>query len=527
MLDGQLDYWKQQLAGAPTRLNLLTDRVRPAVQTFRGASRQLELSPELTQGLKALSLREKASLFITLLAAFQVLLFRYTGQEDILVGSPIAGRNRGEVEGLIGFFVNTLALRTDLSGNPTFLEVLRRVREVALEAYDHQDLPFERLVDDLQVERSLSHNPLFQVMFVFQNAPSSPLKLSGLQASPVRLVTETAHFDLNMSITERTSRLAARLSYSTDLFDDTTIERMLGHFEVLLEGIIKQPGKLISDLPLLKEAEKKQLDEWNQTRIEHSRDSDLTALFESQAGRTPDAVAVEFGEEALAYADLNCRANQLAHLLKQLGVGPDVLVGLYLERSVETMVAVLGVLKAGGAYVPMDITYPRDRLVFMLTDASPRVVITQQRLRDRIPDQDWSVICLDSESKSISKQSSENLTAEALPESLAYVIYTSGSTGRPKGVAMTRQALVNLVIWQCGLSNSQEASRTVQFTSLSFDVSFQEIFSTWCSGGSLVLVKDDIRRDSRALLHLLQEKAITRLFLPFIALEHLAEAAAS
>ena len=341
------------------------------------------------------------------------------------------------------------------------------------------------------------------------------------------MVTETAHFDLNMSITERNSRLTARLSYSTDLFDDTTIERMLGHFEVLLEGIIKQPGKLISDLPLLKEAEKKQLDEWNQTRIEHSRDRDLTALFESQAGRTPDAVAVEFGEEALAYADLNCRANQLAHLLKQLGVGPDVLVALYLERSVETMVAVLGVLKAGGAYVPMDITYPRDRLAFMLTDANPRVVITQQRLRDRIPDQDWSVICLDSESKSISKQSSENPTAEALPESLAYVIYTSGSTGRPKGVAMTRQALVNLVIWQCGLSNSQEASRTLQFTSLSFDVSFQEIFSTWCSGGSLVLVNEDIRRDSRALLHLLQEKGITRLFLPFIALEHLAEAAAS
>ena len=525
VLNEQLDYWKRQLAGVPTGLDLPIDRPRPAVQRFRGASRQLELSPELTRGLKALSLREKSSLFMTLLAAFQVLLFRYTGQDDIVLGSPIAGRNRGEVEGLIGFFVNTLALRTDLSGNPKFLDLLHRVREVALGAYERQDLPFERLVEDLQIERSLSHNPLFQVMFVLQNAPGSPIKLPGIHANRVRLVTETAHFDLTMSITEQRPGLIARLSYSTDLFEDATIERMLRHFEVLLEGIVKQPRKRISDLPILKEAEIGQLDKWNQTKIEHSQDWDLAALFESQVDRTPDAVAIEFEGETLAYSALNSRANQLAHLLKQMDVGPDVLVGLYMERSLESMVAVLGVLKAGGAYVPMDTAYPGDRLAFMLTDAHPRVVITQQRLRNRIPDRKWSVISLDSESKSVTKQSAENLTHEALPECLAYVIYTSGSTGKPKGVAMTRQALVNLVMWQCGLSNLKEASRTLQFTSLSFDVSFQEIFSTWCSGGSLVLINEDTRRDSLALLHFLQEKRINRLFLPFIALEHMAEAA--
>ena len=527
VLDDQLDYWKRQLAGAPTRLDLPTDRPRPAVQTFRGASRQMELSPQLTQGLKALSLQERASLFMTLLAAFQVLLFRYTGQDDVVLGSPIAGRNRGEVEDLIGFFVNTLALRTDLSGNPTFLDLLQRVREVALEAYEHQDLPFERLVEDLQAERSLSHNPLFQVMFILQNAPGSPLKLPGIQANRVRLVTETAHFDLSMSITERGPRLVARLSYSTDLFEDATIERMLGHFEVLLAGIVKHPEKRISDLPLLKETERRQLEEWNQTTIEHSEGRDLAALYESQVERTPEAVALELDGERLTYSELNRRANQLAHWLKKMGVGPDVLVGLYMERSLETMVALLSVLKAGGAYVPLDTAYPQDRLAFMLTDANPRVVVTQKHLRSRIPEQKSSIICLDSESEFLSAQSSENPRPESVPESLAYVIYTSGSTGRPKGVAMTRQALVNLILWQCRVSNRKESSRTLQFTSLSFDVSFQEIFSTWCSGGSLVLIQEQVRRDSRALLRFLQENRINRLFLPFIALEQLAEAAAS
>ena len=526
VLEEQLDYWKKKLAGAPNRLDLSTDRPRPAVQKFRGASRQLHLSPELTQGLRALSLREKVTQFMTLLASFQVLLFRYTGQEDVVVGSPIAGRNRGEVEGLIGFFVNTLALRTDLSGDPTFLEALRRVREVALEAYEHQDLPFERLVEELQPERSLSHNPLFQVMFILQNAPSSSLQLSGLQVRPTRLVTERAHFDLTLSISERRSELIARLSYSTDLFDGTTIERMLGHFEVLLEGIVDRPDQRISRFQLLKDTERRQLEEWNRTSSQYPRDRDLPPLFEAQAERTPEAVALELEEERLTYSELNRRANQLAHKLKKLGVGPDVLVGLYLERSLETMVAVLSVLKAGGAYMPLDTAYPQDRLGFMLADANPRVVVTQQKLLKRIPDQKSPILCIDSKSESVAAESSENPKLESVPGNLAYVIYTSGSTGKPKGVAMTRLALVNLITWQGRVSNSNESTRTLQFTSLSFDVSFQEIFSTWCSGGTLVLIQERIRRDSLALLHFLHNKRINRLFLPFIALEHLAETAA-
>ena len=407
--------------------------------------------------------------------------------------------------------------------------LLRRVREVALEAYEHQDLPFERLVEDLQSERSLSHNPLFQVMFVLQNAPGSPLKLSGIEANRVRLVTETAHFDLTMSITERRSGADRKTSLTRPTFLKT--RRLRGCWDISrfsLRGLSSNRRSESQTCPLLKEAERRQLLEWNQTEHPSIRRVGIfLGLFEAQVERTPEAVALEFEGEALAYSELNRRANQLARRLRQMGVGPDVLVGLYMERSVETMVAVLGTLKAGGAYVPLDTAYPQDRLAFMLADANPRVVISQQRLRNRIPDPISSVLCLDAESESVSTQSSENLRPENVPESLAYVIYTSGSTGRPKGVAMTRQALVNLVLWQCGVSNARESSRTLQFTSLSFDVSFQEIFSTWCSGGALVLIQEQVRRDSLALIRSLQENRINRLFLPFIALEHLAEAAAS
>ncbi|HEX2520598.1 MAG TPA: amino acid adenylation domain-containing protein, partial [Terriglobia bacterium] len=338
---------------------------------------------------------------------------------------------------------------------------------------------------------------------------------------------ETAHFDLMLSLVERRLKLVGGLSYSTDLFDEATIERMLGHFEVLLEGIVKHPEKRISDLPLLKQAERQQLVEWNRTKVECSPEWNLASLFETQVGRTPEAVALEFEGEGWTYSELNQRANQLAHWLRQMGVGPDVLVGLYLERSLETMVAVLGVVKAGGAYVPLDTAYPQDRLAFMLADANPRVVITQRRLRHRISNPTASILCLDAEWESVSRQRSENPGHENVAENLAYVIYTSGSTGRPKGVAMTRGALANLIVWQCQVSNATESSRTLQFTSVSFDVSFQEIFATWCSGGSLVLIQEQVRRDSLALLSFLKEKRINRLFLPFIALEHLAEAAAS
>ena len=351
VLDRQLSYWKKRLEGIPGVLNLPTDHPRPAVQSFRGKRQSIELSKELTQGLKALSRKEGVTLFMTLLAALQTLLYRYSGQEDIVVGSPIANRTRSEIEGLIGFFVNTLVLRTNFYGNPSFKELLARVREMALDAYAHQDLPFEKLVEELQPERSLSHSPLFQVMFVLQNAPSTALTFEGLSASPVRIGAETAKFDLTLSMSETVEGLRGSLQYSTDLFDGATIARMSGHLQTLLEGIAANPDQRISQLPILTQAEKHQLlVEWNDTQRSYPGDKCIHELFEMQVEKTPDAVAVTFEDQQLTYREFNARANQLAHYLQQLGVGPEVLVGICMERSLEMVVALLGILKSGSAY---------------------------------------------------------------------------------------------------------------------------------------------------------------------------------
>ena len=367
VLENQLSYWKKQLDGIPAVLNFPTDRPRPARQSYRGARQSIELSSELTQGLKTLSRKEGVTLYMTLLAAFQILLHRYTGQDDIVVGSPIANRNRIEIEGLIGFFVNTLVLRTDHSGNPTFRELLRRVRETALEAYAHQDLPFEKLVEELRPDRDLSRSPLFQAMFVFQNAPVGELNCKGLNVSPMRMAGETTKFDLTLSVNEGAPGLRAGLQYRTDLFDDATITRFLGHFKILLEGIVANPEQRISDLPILSEAEKHQvLVEWNETKRDYPKDKCVHQLFEEQVKRTPETVAVVFEDQQLTYRELNSQANQLAHYLKKLGVGPETLVGICVERSLEMIVGLLGILKAGGAYVPLDPGYPKERLGFML-----------------------------------------------------------------------------------------------------------------------------------------------------------------
>jgi non-ribosomal peptide synthetase component F len=386
VLQSQLSYWKGQLEGIPPVLEMPTDRPRPAVQTFRGAKQSVELGKALTEALGELSRREGVTLFMTLLAAFQVLLCRYTGQEQIVVGSPIANRNRAEIEGLIGFFVNTLALRTDLSGEPSFRELLARVREVALGAYAHQDLPFERLVEELQVGRDLSRNPLFQVMFVLQNGPGEGLKLPELSLTPVELSGGTAKFDLTLSLTETERGLRGSLEYDTELFDSATIRRMLGHYQRLLEGMVVDADRSISALELLTEAEREQLlVEWNDTRADYPEGLCIHELFEAQVERTPDAIAVVFEGEELTYGELNRRANRLAHYLRRLGVGPEVLVGICVERSLEMVVGLLGILKAGGAYVPLDPEYPRERLEFMLEDAQIPVLLTQQRLMADLP----------------------------------------------------------------------------------------------------------------------------------------------
>ncbi|HEY0015717.1 MAG TPA: amino acid adenylation domain-containing protein, partial [Longimicrobium sp.] len=435
-LDRRLAWWKGRLSGAPALLELPTDRPRPAVQTYRGAEEAVELSPALLRRLEALGRREGATLYMVLLGAFQVLLGKYAGSEDVVVGSPIAGRTRREVEELIGFFVNTLVLRTDLSGDPGFREVLRRVRETTLGAYEHQEVPFERLVAELQPERSLSHSPLFQVMFILQNAGRSGGALPGLRTHPVDAELQSAKYDLTLSIAADESGFRGVLGYSTDLFDRATVQRMLGHLERVLEQVADDADRPLSALELVDAAERARVvDEWNRTDAPYPVDHCIHQLFEAQAARTPDAVAAIHEHDSLTYAALNGRANRLAHHLRGLGVGPEVRVGICLRRGLDLLVSMLAVLKAGGAYVPLDPNYPAERLENTLADAEAPVLVTQQALRGILPDQPGvSVVVLDRDVDAIHRAPAENPASGVEARNLAYLIYTSGSTGRPKGV---------------------------------------------------------------------------------------------
>ena len=529
VLEAQLGYWRGRLAGAPPLLELPTDRPRPAAADERGASLGLVLPADVSKALRALSREAGATLFMTLLAGVELLLSRYAGADDVVVGTPVANRTRLETEGLIGFFANTLALRTDLSGDPTFRELLARVREGVLEAQAHQDLPFERLVEELAPERSLAHSPLFQVLFVLQNADGEALQMGGLRAETLPAGAETAKFDLTIAVTElEDDALAAGVQYRAELWEAATIERMLGHLRTLLEGIARDPDSRISALPLLGAEERTQVvDGWNATAIDYPADACIHDLFADRAVRTPDAVAISSADGALTYAELDARSNRLARHLRALGVGPDVRVGISLERGAEMMIAVLAVLKAGGAYVPVDPAYPAERVAFMLADSAAPVLITQRSLIDALPATDARVVCVDADADraAIDGESADRLESGAHPDNLAYVIYTSGSTGRPKGVAMTHRVLVNLLAWQEREWKHPGATATLQFTTLSFDVSFQEIFSCWLSGGRLVLVSEDERRDFAIIADRLENDGIERLFLPYVALQHLAEVA--
>ncbi|MEK7785395.1 MAG: condensation domain-containing protein, partial [Chloroflexota bacterium] len=397
-LETQLAYWKQKLGGCPPLLELPTDRPRPAVQTSRGAHLAFALPAGLSQSLERLSRQEGATLFMTLLAAFQTLLHRYTGQNDICIGTPIANRNRAEIEALIGFFVNTIVMRTNLEGEPSFRDLLKRVRETALGAYAHQDVPFEMLVDTIQPQRNLSHSPLFQVMFALQNMPASTLELPGLTLCPLEVDSATAKFDLTLSLEETPAGLKGAWEYNADLFEAATIARLMNHYRVLLEGVVADPDQPITTLPMLTEAERHQLFvEWNDTTAEFPCDTCVPQLFAEQVERDPGAVAVTAGEQALTYLELNRRANQVAHYLRTLDVKPGTLVGICVERSLELVVGALGVLKAGGAYVPMDPAYPPERLAFMLEDSGASVLLTQEKLAPRLPANTTRVVCLDSD----------------------------------------------------------------------------------------------------------------------------------
>ena len=486
-LKNQLLYWQQQLANLAV-LELPTDYARPAVQSFRGAVEILEVPLNLKQALVKLSQQHGVTLFMTLLAVFKVLLHRYTGQTDIVVGSAIANRNRSEIEPLIGFFVNTLVLRTQCEGNLRFNELLTRVQEVTLGAYAHQDLPFERLVEEQQPERHLNINPLFQVMFALQNAPMEELQLLGLQLSRLELEYNTTRCDLEWYVCEHPQGLQVIVAYATDLFAQETIRRMLGHFQTLLSGVIANPQQQIWELPLLSATEYQQLlVKWNDTQIEYPHNKSIHQLFEAQVERTPDAVALVFSDQQLTYLQLNERANQLAHYLQSMGIGPEELVGLCVHRSPEMVVGLLGILKAGGTFVPLDLSYPSERLAFMLEDAKVSLVLTQHRLVEKLLDSITKVVCLDTEWQDIAQQSEQNPVNQVTPEHLAYVMYTSGSTGVPKGVSVVHRSVVRLVK-ETNYAKLSAEEVFLQLASIAFDASTFEIWGCLLNGGRLVIM---------------------------------------
>ncbi|RUT04335.1 hypothetical protein DSM106972_045630 [Dulcicalothrix desertica PCC 7102] len=513
VLESLQAYWRQQLGGELPVLKLPTDRARPRVQSYRGAQHQFILPKALTDALKQLSQQEGATLFMTLLAAFNTLLYRYTGQEDILVGSPIANRNRTEFEGLIGCFINTLVLRTHLNGNPSFKELLSRVRLCAINAYVHQDLPFEKLVE-LQPNRDLSYHSLFQVMFVLQNSAFSNVTLRTLTWETREFNSETAKFDILLSMIDSEVGLMGTLEYNSDLFNPNTIMQMVEHFQTLLQGIVVNSDEHISHLPLLSDVERqKLLVEWNNTQVDYPRNLCLHELFEKQVERTPLASALYFENQQFTYQELNQRANQIAHHLQQLGVIPDTLVGIYMERSIEMVVGILAVMKAGGAYVPIDPTYPQERLDFMLADSQVSVLLVKNS-QDNSCGVDIKV-SIDTESLAFTDYSLDNPVSDVKPENLAYVIYTSGSTGTPKGVMNTHQGICNRLLWMHDTYQLTASDRVLQKTPFSFDVSVWEFFLPLLIGASLVVAKPGGHQDASYLVEVITKQQITTLhFVP-------------
>ncbi|MBD2489455.1 non-ribosomal peptide synthetase [Aulosira sp. FACHB-615] len=487
----QLSYWQQQLANASTTLSLPIDHPRPPVQSFNGTTRNFQLSSELSQGLRSLSKQQGVTLFMTLLAAFQAQLYRYTSQEDICLGSPIANRNHADIEGLIGFFVNTLVLRTDISGNPSFRELLKRVRDVCVGAYAHADLPFEQLVGELQPERNLSHTPLFQVTFAFQEDTKKDLVLPGLTLQWLQNHNGTAKFDLSLYVVDSQPEIWGWWEYNTDLFDAATIERMVGHFTNLLQDIITFPEKRLSELSLLTEIELQTLlVKWNQTATDYDLDKCIHQLFEQQVAKTPDAVAVEFANQQLTYQQLNTKANQLAYYLRSLGVKPEVLVGICVERSLDMIIGLLAILKAGGAYIPLDPNYPSERIAFILEDTQAPVLLTQTALLAAMPPHQAKVICLDTDWHHISQHNQENLVTEVTTENLAYIIYTSGSTGKPKGVMIQHASTVAMLDWSDKTFSREARAGVLASTSICFDLSVFEMFVPLSCGGKVILIEN-------------------------------------
>src|SRR5579885_1991652 len=516
------DYWCQRLAGAPPLLELPLDHPRPPIQRYAGAVFSTSFSLDLSNALKTFSQQEGVTLFMTLLAAFKTLLLRLSGQEDIVIGAFIANRTHKELENLIGFFVNTLVLRTDLTGNPTFRELLQRVRQTALAAYDHQDYPFEMLVEALQPERNLSYHPLIQVMFQLDNTPFPSLKVADLSLESAEFDKETSPFDLAFLLSEMDQGLSAQVEYNTDLFERMTIMRMLAQFQMVLESIVATPSLRLSDIPLLSRAEQEQLlITWNATQSPYPENYCIHHLFEEQALLHPSAIALFFEGQHLSYQALNARANALALQLRQHGVGPNVAVGLFVERSLEMAIGLLGILKAGGAYVPLDPHYPAQRLSFILKDAQAPVLLTHSSLLSRLPDSQARVMLIEPALSESNTEGCNNPINTATIDDLAYIIYTSGSTGQPKGVCLPHRSLTNLFCWH--RRTLIQGARTLQFASLNFDASIHELFAAWCSGGVALIVPETIRQDTTTLAHYLITQQIEKAILPVVVLQQLAE----
>ncbi|MCW2919527.1 MAG: non-ribosomal peptide synthase, partial [Actinomycetia bacterium] len=507
-MEEHLAYWRDQLADATRLLGLPLDRPRPAVQSFRGATRTFMVPPALHQALVRKSREENSTLFMLLLAAYTVLLARHSGQDDILVGTPVANRGRPEFEDLIGFFANTLALRTDLSGDPTFREVIARVRRACLDAYSHQDAPFELVIDTLRPDREAGHNPIFQVLFALQNVGVADVTLPGVELTHLDLDPGTSRFDLAFSLEETADGLRCSVEYSTDLFAASTVERLVDHYRLLLEAMVTDPDQHVGRMSLLTPEEHQRLAAWNDTAADYPDDRCLHQLITAQARRTPDAVALVCGDRQFSYAALDSWANRMAQMLREDGVGPEVAVGVFLERSCESIVSLLAVFKAGGVYVPLDPAYPAERLAFMLADSDAAVVITTRSLLAALPP-DAKVICVDRDAERIARTSSAEPPVDVFPDNLGYLIYTSGSTGRPKGALMAHRGLANLVVAEAEVIRPAADDRVLQLASFSFDASLWDVVMALAFGGTLCLATGEQRLPGPQLAALLVEQAIT------------------
>ncbi len=517
VLAEHLGYWEEHLRGAPKLLELLTDRPRPSVQSYRGSSERLIISQVLLDELNALSRTHGATLFMTLLTAFKVLLFRYTHQTDLVVGTPVANRDRSELEGLVGFFVNTLALRTQLEPDESFDALLGRVRTMALDGYAHQDVPFEFLVERLNPERSMSYSPVFQVMFALQNIPFGRMELPGLMLEPISMETVTSKFDLSMFCLELESGLRVDIEYNTDLFDAQTMNRLLDHYGVLLSSIVTDAGRPVALLPLLTGEEyKKIVYEWNATAAKYPKDNCIHQLFEWRVEKTPDAVAVVYEGRQLRYRELNTRVNQLAHYLIEQGVCPEVRVGICVERSLEMVIGLLGILKAGGCYVPLDPEHPWARLDFMLKDAGIDTLLTQSGVSGRIKfSESMNVIALDGDAALFNDYPYTNPITRVTSKNLVYVIYTSGSTGNPKGTLNYHGGLMNRLAWMQDEYGLDSKSKVLQKTPYTFDVSVWEFFWPLREGAELVLARPGGHKDPEYLAELIEQRQIDTLhFVP-------------